>query len=340
MLVAMPAGERKAFVVSAATAVALALMISAPLIHDQMTSTSLRGEGSPVIITPLPVLGSAFGSLRRILDVPAFWLVQLPVEFPAFSVTGAVVLVWLWRRQTGGGTMRLAVLVLASLTFGSLLVASLAASKIADNNDLGWRAVLPAILLLIAFAAAGLARWSATKRRWAFAAALCGVLLGLPDGILTMRSNAFAEPSVSGKIFAATSGMWEAVRRHTAPSERIGNNPLFMADMTSWPVNISWALLSNRRSCYAGTELALPFAPLSVADRQSADALFLRVFAGQAQAGDVQQLASRFDCHTTVVTSQDGAWGADPFAADNSGYRLAETDHASWRIYRIDRQTR
>jgi hypothetical protein len=40
-----------------------------------------------------------------------------------------------------------------------LVTAWLLASIIGDNDDLGWRAVLPAVMLLVAFAAAVIARW-------------------------------------------------------------------------------------------------------------------------------------------------------------------------------------
>jgi hypothetical protein len=32
--------------------------------------------------------------------------------------------------------------------------------------------------------------------------------------------------------------------------------------LTPWPVNISWALFADRWSCFAGSELALPFTSL------------------------------------------------------------------------------
>jgi hypothetical protein len=103
--------------------------------------------------------------------------------------------------------------------------------------------------------------------------------------------------------------------------------------MTPWPVNISWALMANRRSCYAGKELAIPFAPVPAARREVIEAQFVRVFAGEAAVGDVEQLATRFQCNVIVVTPQDGAWRRDPFAAGDI-YRPIETQPGAWRIYR------
>jgi hypothetical protein len=113
----------------------------------------------------------------------------------------------------------------------------------------------------------------------------------------------------------------------------VANNPLFLADMTPWPVNISWALLANRRSCYAGRDLALPFAPLTRQRREAVDAQFVRVFAGDARPDDLRELATQYGCRLAVVTAPDGAWTRDPFAA-HPFYRLVEAD-AAWRIYRV-----
>ncbi len=103
-------------------------------------------------------------------------------------------------------------------------------------------------------------------------------------------------------------------------------------DLTPWPVNISWALLSNRSSCFAGREMAIPFAPLSPQLRSQVDAEFLRVFDGNGTPNDVQDLAMKYGCDVIVLVPQDKAWEQDPFAA-GSNYRLAEERNGRWRIY-------
>ncbi len=84
----------------------------------------------------------------------------------------------------------------------------------------------------------------------------------LPSGISILNYDIAGTRDPAGEAFAATPEMWAAVRRYAGPADRVGNNPMFLESMTPWPVNISWALLSNRRSCYAGYDLALPFIPL------------------------------------------------------------------------------
>ena len=82
-----------------AAAAILAICLAWPLLHDQFLATGTRAGGSPIAFRPFQVLGTAFpDGLRRILDVPAYWLLLLPIEFPAVYVTGAVSL-WAYLRR-------------------------------------------------------------------------------------------------------------------------------------------------------------------------------------------------------------------------------------------------
>ncbi len=322
----------RAFVGQVALTVGTAAALSAPLLFAQAAVARLRGDGLPIGIRAVNVFGDAVGpTLRAILDIPAYWVLYLPLELPAYYLAGGAAILTLLRRHEAadGAPMRPLLLLLAT----SLAVAWLMVSTIGNNNDLGWRAVLPAVLLLAAFAAAGFSVWSDTRsgRTTVFAGVV--VLLGLPEGIAIIKENLIAEPAKSERLFAMTPRLWQAVRQHLAPQERLANNPRFLADMTSWPINISWALLADRRSCFAGADLALPFAPVPRARRREIEQQFDRVFAGQPQADDVEQFATRYDCTVVVVTPQDLAWSNDPFAS-TPYYGLVENQPDAWRIYR------
>jgi len=82
--------------------------------------------------------------------------------------------------------------------------------------------------------------------------------------------------------------------RYTAPGARVANNPLFLRDVTPWPVNISWALFANRSSCFAGRELALALAPLPPPRREAINARVIRVFAGEGTTADVSDMAKQY----------------------------------------------
>jgi hypothetical protein len=214
----------------------------------------------------------------------------------------------------------------------SLLCAWLLASTLGENNDLGWRAVLPAVFALLIFAASGVSQLTWRGASLTFPAACISILFGLPDAILLMRENVAVAPNPSSKEFAATPALWDAVRRHAQPADRIANNPRFLELMTPWRANISWALLSNRRSCNAGDSFLGPFTVLSDAQREQVTAQFDRVFEGNAQADDVKELARKYNCSVAVLTPSDGAWSRDPFAS-SPYYKSVET-MANWHIYK------
>ncbi|MFZ0073037.1 MAG: hypothetical protein WAK85_17330, partial [Xanthobacteraceae bacterium] len=83
--------RRTPFLITCLSAAVLAAVFAAPFLHDQVVATAQRGGEFPVGIDPYEVLGPWFPEhLRRILDLPAFWLVLLFIEFPAILITGAI----------------------------------------------------------------------------------------------------------------------------------------------------------------------------------------------------------------------------------------------------------
>ncbi|NVO17027.1 MAG: hypothetical protein HXX10_23630 [Rhodoplanes sp.] len=327
--------DRPRLLALAAVAGAAALVLAAPLIVDQLGTVGARGNAAPLVLRPFPVLNAALNipeTLHRALDLAAYWLIELPIELPAIYPAGlaAMAIALFARRSEPGRSLTFTLVALGGV---GLLVPWLIASTLGDNNDLGLRAVLPAVLILTGFAAAGLAEWLSRGQYLAAAAALAALALALPDTVHLVRSDLAGTETASSRALAGTAEMWAAVRRHAGPAERIANNPLFLADLTPWPVNLSWALLANRSSCFPGRELALAYAPLPPARRDAIDAQFVRVFAGTGTAEDIFDLAERSGCRVAVVTPQDGAWTRDLFAASPL-YRLAEEQPGRWRIYR------
>lgn len=330
---ATPPVLRARFVLAAGAAGLLALAFAAPLLVAQYHAALARGGGSPIALRPYEVLGPlATGLLGRASDLPAYWLVLLVVEFPLIYIAGTLALLRGVGKPCGGspGTEARALAIVAAVSFATswLLV-----STVGDNNDLGWRAVLPGLMVLTAAAAAGLDRLVERRARLALAAALVLFTASLPASAILLGGNARGEPSPSAAAFARAPAMWAAVRRHVPPEARLASNPALLADMTPWPVNIAWALLADRRSCFAGKELAIAFAPLAPDRRDAIARQFLDAFAGKASAADIRDLAQRYDCEAALVTAGDGAWTHDPFAA-SPYYRLVDTAPDAWRLYR------
>lgn len=321
------------FALRVAAAAILALALISPFVYDQFRMSLARADGAPIAIMPFEVIDHRpfTATTAAILDVVAYWCIFLVVNFAAFYPVGALMIARVRNDRALAQDRRDAALMLGLLTLVSLAVGNLLASRIGANNDLAWRGVLPAILVLVAFTAAGLARYGHAMRPLR-AAAVMLVALGLLEGGHIIHDNIVAPATPSSKLFAGSADMWSAVRAHSAADERVANNPYYLSDMTGWPINISWALLSDRRSCYGGNDLAMPFTALTKQRLTEVDAQFDRVFAGRAEADDLRQLATRYNCRLVVLTPQDGAWRSDTFAA-SPFYRLVD-DHPQWRLYR------
>jgi hypothetical protein len=334
LLSAVDPQRRLRFVGGLAIAALLVVCLIAPFLRDQLAAVHARGGAQPIVVSPYSVFGGQFpGWLRHVLDVPGYWLIVLPVELPAAFIAGVIALGTALRGVMPPGE-KLVIKVFACLAVASLVVSWLLVSTLGENNDLGLRAIIPAEVVLTVMTAAGIAGLRGESLRTPImAAALAGLLLSAPDFILTIRDNIITpRQPPDGNVFAAAPDLWAAVRRHAAPAARIANNPHFLADLTPWPVNISWALLANRSSCFAGRETAIAFAPLPRERRAQIDAEFLRVFDGNGTSNDVHDLATKYDCEVVVLVPQDRAWDHDPFAA-GPDYRLAETREGRWRIY-------
>jgi hypothetical protein len=313
-----------------AAAAVLAVCFAAPFIQGQFGTVSARDSASPIVVHHFEVLGGMFPQmLRRMLDVPAYWIVLLPIEFPATLIAGTISLVAMLK-SAEPGPEKIALKLFAVLAAAGLSISWLLVSTLGDNNDLGLRAVLPVSVILIASAAAG--TMAAPRRAVIAATAIGGLFVSLPDTVAMIISNVRGVSVPDASVFAQTPELWKVVRRYALPDQRIANNPLFLKDLTPWPANISWALVADRSSCFAGRELAIPFAPLPPDRREAINTQFIRVFAGQGTPQDVHELATKYGCDVVLVVPEDGAWNNDPFAA-NADYHLVESLEGRWRIY-------
>jgi hypothetical protein len=332
LFAAVETKQRLAAGIGLAVCALLAIGIAAPFIRDQFAISGHEGS-SPIVFHPFEVLGAMVPTdLRRWLDLPAYWVILLPLEFPATFIAGVLALVALLQ-GSGNGPQKTALGLFCTLAAAGLAIPWLFASTLGDNNDLALRAILPAVMILIVATVAGVLALSRRGLRNAVAAlAFGGLVLSLPESVGIVAGYARGNAVPDRSVFAQTPQLWTAVRRYAAPGARLANNPLFLQDLTPWPANISWALLADRSSCFAGRELAIAFAPLSPARREAINDQFIRVFAGQGSPADVHEFAATYGCDVVVVVPQDGAWTADPFAASRD-YRLAENRDGQWRIY-------
>jgi hypothetical protein len=316
--------ERKRFLLGGCGAAGLAALLILPMFLAEVQAARARGGGSGLSLSPYAV----FGGASHWLDVPGFWFFLLPFAWPAAVPLGVA---GVWRRyRAGSDTALLRCLCLFGLM--CLCVAWLLRSTI-DNNDLGWRAGLPALLVLTGCAAVWLDHL-AVKKAWLALGLCCGIAaLGVPDTVRMVGEYASGQLPGDAASFARSAALWQAVRRHTRPTDRIANNPRFVGAATPWPVNISWATLSDRPSCYAGWATVIAYGALPRQQLLAVNDRMTRVFDGAPLADDVGALAQTQNCTAAVITPEDGAWLHDPFA-NASDYTLAEAGPA-WRIYHV-----
>ncbi len=330
LMIFTPGRRRLTFAVQAVLAASIALLLAWPLLQAEFSTLGGRHGGAPIAYHPYEVIGTlAPAGLRRLVDYPAYWLVLLPIDLPAIYPAGLVALALYARRAFRRPELRARSLSLVVLTAASLGTAWLLASTI-GNNDLGWRAILPAVLVLTAFAAAGLARWIALRAYAAAAGALVLFAASLPDPVLV--GDVTGKASDQAPAFARAPALWAAVRRYAGPTDRIADNPLSFDEITDWPVNPAWAMMSNRASCYSGWETARAYVDLPQARITDIDAQFIRIFKGQGTPDDIRQMAQTYGCRVVVLTADDEGWDTDPFE-HSPYYHLAQEKEDEWRIY-------
>ncbi len=317
-------GRRVRFVRLAGGAAALAALLALPFATAYLGAARSHGGGGALAVAPYAVLGGLVpAAWRAALGPAAFWLVLLPFAFPAILPLGVAGFRARW--SDDGLARHCAIVAIACLGVAWLLRSTI------DNNDLGWRAALPAVLLLTAGAGAGL-QSLVDRRGWlALGACLAAAALGLPDGARMARDYALGQRPGDPAAFAGLDPAWEAVRRHAGKLDRVANNPLAGGLATPWPVNLPWALWSDRPSCYAGWSAVLAYGAIARPGLIEVQDRVARLFAGTPAPGDADDLARRDGCAVVLVTPRDAAWSADPFAGSTT-WRLADLG-AAWRIY-------
>ncbi len=329
-IVCAPPGRRLAFLIGAGAAAIVAFGLALPFVMGELVVLRAHLGGSQIRLHPYEVVGSIFPQpLRRVLDYPAYWMWLLPLDLTAIYPAGMAAMVLFVRRAARRSVPDVHVLSLAVLTVCSLGVTWLLASSGA-NNDLGWRAMLPAVLALTGFAAGGVAGWLSARAWLALGAALLLFALSVPDRQILL--NIKGRPTPEAARFADAVEMWSDVRRYAGPTDRVADNPLLLMTMTNLPVNPSWALLSDRPSCYSGWETARVYVDFPAERINDLDDQFVNVFAGSGSEDDVRQMATQYGCRVVALAASDGAWDDDPFA-DSPDYRLAEERRGKWRIY-------
>ncbi|MEE8107433.1 MAG: hypothetical protein V3T86_18000 [Planctomycetota bacterium] len=302
---------------------ALAAILALPVLSAMFGG---RDAGGSNLIVLRMFYASRLGLFWRPLDLPLFWLQFLPLRLGVAFVAGFVFLVI--RRREREWRMALAAVM------GALLVMQFARSAV-FNNDLGWRASLPVMLFLNAAAGAWRAQATSATARSLFLVGVCIGALATLGHIRALNEQPWTQPEkVSlAQHFAHQPEAWAAVRRHTADSDLVANNPDGYVPLGPWPNNYSWAFFADRPAAISDHEVAWTNSlGQDPQKRGEALALVRAVFHGTDGAEQAaRELRDRLQVKALLLDRIDPAWPGD--AIERSGaWRAAEvTEH--FKVY-------
>ena len=103
LFVATQPARRWRFAAGLALAAVLVVCLIAPFMLNQFTALAARGGGAPIVISHYAVFGEYLPhALRRMLDIPGYWLIILPAELPAVFFAGVIALSLTLRSAVAG----------------------------------------------------------------------------------------------------------------------------------------------------------------------------------------------------------------------------------------------
>ena len=103
------------------------------------------------------------------------------------------------------------------------------------------------------------------------------------------------------------------MRRYAGPNDRVADNPLYLDDITGYPVNLSWAFLLQSSILLFGVGDGARLCGFA-GDRGSrrwtiSSSACLRA---RPPPDDLRQMAQDYGCKVVVVTDSDGALDPGP----------------------------
>ncbi len=313
--------------------IAAAVVTASPFLAQQ---SNILGKVPTVEFWIFPVFQYPY----RFFNSAAYWLFLLPLDF------GFIYLAWILSKVVGlkdePPVPAYIDRALTMIILVPLVVAQFFHSVIA-NNDLGWRIVIPSVLVMMAMASAFAVR-SVDNRPWVRSARNAIIILTLVPGVLAglwwVRTNdlnfqLYPKQTEAGRDFLGEVRLWQAVRNVTPVADAVANNPSDLSFLTPWPGDIGWALLSHRRHCAVGGPYLWAFRPaFSRAIQSEAEILFARIFSGQGSDEDLREMRDKFLCRTLVVTPKDGLWTSD-LLVKSQVYKVVDQADG-WKILRAN----
>jgi hypothetical protein len=313
-------GRRAAALLGLAALVAIGF--SLPIVAAALAGPTAptRGSVALFLLHPLPRPHSA------LVQILAYWVLYvaavLGVTFFA-GLFGLAIAPLADRRQWRRFRLLSAISALVSLS-----ICQFARSTI-YTNDLGWRANLVATVVLTIWGAAGLewlvsraaerAGWPRRHRRALLVLSAMGLAVGLAACPRGLPGPPAGEDPLRGarRRLAKQERAWQVVREHAGPSELVQANPRgAFSELTPWPINISAALFSDRRSAILDPVWGWIYAHRAEPRaRQVTINLVGQVFSANPSAESVAALRDLLHVKVLLLDPADPVWPGTAIAA-------------------------
>ncbi|MFC1641769.1 hypothetical protein ACFL5O_03640, partial [Myxococcota bacterium] len=222
-----------------------------------------------------------------LVHIGLFWIAYMLVQFGAVYVAG-----WLGllsrRVPQQPSVLKLFHRLSLAAVVGDLLVALLSHSVII-NNDLGWRVVIPPLMLLLVWAAVAVTDWlrslehcaSPMQKRVDLGRLLAVTVLGtigLGHSARFVMQGLWRGDVTDTELlrdFRRQPQAWRTVRALTAPHDIVAVNPTAFEDVTEWTANAPMSLFADRATLVSDTSTPLVFGHHMNAFRFHSDLGFL-----------------------------------------------------------------
>lgn len=284
---------------------AVSAFMAVPYLLSQIGAAA--GHGRPVGISPWHVL--AFVPAGSILNHVSYWVLFLPLQM------GCVYIPFLFSiRDQMRGNKDIAIPVIL-ISFMCLIVSWLFESKIA-NNDLGWRAVIPALITMSAISGAGMSRAFLCNfmvsgqnilQRRSYILCIMFLAVSLPSGLWSLKINVIGDSILQKKL--VEDDYWRELRNVTPVSGRVLTFPDLYRSAESWSVNIGGGLLTQRKSCYLSHEYMRAFSgswPHSFTDE--ADRRIHLFYGGLINQETMSFMHDKLHCKVIGITQNEKIW--------------------------------
>lgn len=287
------------------------VIISTPLIVNQI---GVAGDSK---ISPVGIHSYAASKSGNIgSNISAFLLMFIPLYLPVVALSFATAVCG-WKKAVKD----VAVIKLFLIVLFSVLTSLFVKSQIA-NNDLGWRAIIPATLVAPVLLAVMVER---IKREYV----TC--IVGLVIAFSLFSTFDFSQKNikgVNGYQPQTDLNTYLEVSRDTSPKDRLFVNSRKYQGGEILDGNIIPPIVMNRNLCFDNVTFALAFGNAWGDKLWKMWEASVRIYNGSASATDMA-LMGEMRCNKFVVVKGDGIWHNFPYSQygwkeDKSGedYRI------------------